>query len=185
MIELIMICLLLTALALSAPGFLRRGLKALVVVAVLAALASVGRMLFASIPSVQPASFFIILCGLSLGPGAGLICGLLTALLSGLLTSLGPFTLWQAFFWGLMGLSAVALRRAPWWVLVAFGFAWGFLFGWGMNLWWYSVADVPLTLGAFLLACVKSFSHDLAHALTNAALLAAFSRGSLKLLVRL
>ena len=73
------------------------------VIALLAALASAGRMALAAIPSVQPASFIVMLCGMALGGGAGLYCGLITALLSSLLTSVGPWTIWQALLWGLMG----------------------------------------------------------------------------------
>ncbi len=152
-------------------GFVRQGLQALLAVAVLIAMASIGRALFASIPNVQPASFLIMVCGFIWGPGAGLVAGILTALLSSLLTSLGLHTVWQAFFWGLMGLSAAAFRRTPIYVRVSFGFIWGFLFGWGMNLWYYSLAGAPFSWSAYLVACTFGFNFDLLHAAANAALL--------------
>jgi len=184
MIEVGIMAVIVLLLAVFSPGIAKLGLRGLAVIAMLVALASAGRAIFAPIPSVQPASFIIIFCGMSLGPGAGLVCGVLTAVLSSALTSFGPFTLWQALLWGVMGLLSVCLKRSPFWVRALYGFAWGFVFGWIMNLWWYSFGIIPLTWETFFLACTMSFYFDLMHALTNAVLLALLSHGSMKVLGR-
>ncbi len=173
MVELLMLAALLALMLLFAPAALKRGLRVMLAMALLIALASVGRWLMASIPSVQPASALIMIAGFSVGPGAGLMVGALTALLSSLLTSLGTHTVWQMFFWGLMGFTAH--KKIPLWLRPVFGFAWGFVFGWGMNLWYYSLTGAPFTWTAWLAACATSFSFDLMHASANDVLLAVFA----------
>ena len=171
MIEAGLFAVLLGLSAWKSRDFARTGVRGMCAAAILTALASLGRALFAGIPSVQPASFIIMVCGATLGGGAGLYCGMLTAVLSNLLIGqIGPYTVWQMFFWGIMGLCAPRPMNAGAVVRVIYGFAWGFVFGWGMNLWYPLAGFVPLNAVSFLLACVSSFTFDLAHALTNAVL---------------
>ncbi len=185
MVEIILAILIVPGLCLSAPGLRRTGVRGLVVVALLAALASGGRAIFAAIPSVQPASFLILVCGMTLGAGPGFLCGVVTAVLSSFLTSLGPWTVWQALLWGLMGASGALMARWPAAARAAAGLVWGFLFGWVMNLWYYTLGLLPFTWGTYLAACVSSFSMDLAHGVCNAVLLLALSTGTARLLTRL
>ncbi|GAW71912.1 hypothetical protein C5L28_001251 [Lentilactobacillus parakefiri] len=77
--------------------------QTLMFLAILIALAVAGRVPFASIPSVQAASFVIILGGISLGPELGFVVGSATALVSNMFLGQGPWTPWQMFAWGLMG----------------------------------------------------------------------------------
>ena len=175
MIEILLIFAVIILLAVFSPGFLRQGLRPALTVAVLASLASAGRVLMAAIPSVQPSSFLIMMAGIMFGPGGGLLCGVLVALLSNLVLGLGPYMPWQLFLWGAMGLTAGFLRKIPFWAHAGIGFAWGFIFGWGMNLWYYSLGLVPFSIGAFVSACVMSFPMDIAHAITNMALMAALA----------
>ncbi len=177
--------LLLALLIVFGRGLTRCGARTLALLGLLVAIASGGRALFAAVPSVQPASFVIICAGLWLGPGAGLVVGLLTGLLSNLLLGLGPYTLSQMFLWGLMGLTGAFLRRAPQGALVAFGFVWGFVFGWAMNLVWYTFSGAPLVWAVYLAACAASFWFDFLHAAVNAVLLLMFSKFSLSLLTGL
>lgn len=176
----------LTALsAWKSREFARQGVRGMCAAAILTALASLGRALFAGIPSVQPASFIIMLCGATLGGGAGLYCGMLTAVLSNLLIgSVGPYTVWQMFFWGVMGLMSPRPMNAGAAVRTIYGFAWGFIFGWGMNLWYPLAGFIPLNAVSFLTSCVSSFTFDLAHAATNAALCLAAGGASMRLVMK-
>jgi len=61
--------------------------RELVMLAVLAAVAAVSRVPFASIPSVQPSTFVIIVTGIALGAESGFVVGALTALVSNLFFS--------------------------------------------------------------------------------------------------
>ena len=145
--------------------------REIIFIAVLAAIAAVSRVPFAPLPSVQPTSFVIIVAALVLGPESGFIVGSTAAIVSNMFLGQGPWTPWQMFCWGMMGVTAGLIGRYQWaqnkyWLCV-FGFVWGFLFGWIMNL-WYVVAYVnPLTVKTFIAAYVASFYFDLAHALSN------------------
>ncbi len=180
--ELVMSILVLALLIVHSKDIVRMGTRKLALLAMLIAFASLGRCLLAAIPSAKPTSFIIILAGLSMGPAAGLVCGVLTTIVSNLLISVGPFLFWQAFAWGAMGYIAGYMPRVKWYLLAPYGFVWGFLFGWFTNLWWYSAMNIPLVWSSFLLACANSFTFDLLHAVTNAVLLLAFSRGGLQVL---
>ncbi|MDL2289089.1 ECF transporter S component [Oscillospiraceae bacterium OttesenSCG-928-F05] len=149
----------------------------MVLIATLAALASVGRILFGGMPSgVQPASFVIITAGMAAGPMAGMMTGAVTAFGSNLILGQGPWTVFQMLLWALMGLSAGAGRKLlgryrP--LAVLFGVAWGFLFGWGMNLWdMLFFAEEGGFIGLFLVKAAASLPSDLAHGLSNGGLLA-------------
>lgn len=85
--------------------------QTLMFVAILIALAVAGRVPFASIPSVQAASFVIILGGVVLGPELGFVTGSTTALVSNMFLGQGPWTPWQMVAWGLMGLTAGFIGR--------------------------------------------------------------------------
>lgn len=185
MAELIIIVLVIALFIPASQSIRRLKLRGLIFIAILSALASCGRMLFAAVPSVQPASCIVMICGMIYGAGGGLLCGAVTALLSSLLTSVGPWTAWQALLWGLMGMTGAVVsgwRSVP---LGLIGAAWGFVFGWVMNLWYFTMGAIPFTAAAFLAACAASFPFDLAHALTNWAILTFFGRYLTNLIKRL
>lgn len=171
MSELLLALGIVAMLALFGPSFVRGGLRQMLIVAVLSSLAAAGGAALFVFPGVQPSSFIVMMAGVSFGPGAGLVCGLLNALVSRLLTGMGPWLVWQAFLWGAMGVLAGLMRRAPWWLLAGTGFVWGFVFGWTMNLLFYSLTGAPFHWTGYLAACASSLTSDLAHGLTNAALL--------------
>lgn len=185
MVELLLGLLLIPGLCLSAPNLRRIGVRGLLATALLAALATGGRAIFAAVPSVQPSSFLVLVCGMTLGGGAGFLCGIVTAVLSSFLTSIGPWTMWQALLWGLMGASGAVLTRWPRLVRAGAGLLWGFLFGWVMNLWYYTLGLAPFTVGTYLAACAASFFMDLAHGVCNAALLLVLPAGVMETMHRL
>lgn len=170
--------------------FERRKVEAreLVLLAVLAAIAAVSRVPFAPLPSVQPTSFVIIISAIVYGAEAGFIIGAIAALVSNIFLGQGPWTPWQMFCWGMIGVTAGWLKD-EWWMkkrigLLCFGFAWGFLFGWIMNIWY--IITLPDALGWQLItvAYIQSFYFDLAHALSNVFFLTVFGSSWLKILVR-
>lgn len=152
----------------------RYGAATLVLLALLIAVAAVGRVVCAGIPSVQPTSFIVILCGLALGRRFGFMVGVGAAFWSNLFLGHGPWSLWQMLAWGTMGYVSGAGCRfllAHRWALVGFGFIAGVLFGFGMNLWYVAVFFPQFSWGAFGAACASSIYLDIAHGLTNAVLL--------------
>lgn len=156
-------------------------IETLTLVSTLSALACVGRIMFSSIPSVQPSSFIIIASGLILTPIPSLTIGVMTAFSSSLVLGFGTYTFYQAFLWGLMGLISSLLKkifiisndnnykvRLP--LLVVYSFIFGVLFGSVMNLSYFSFMNIPFDFRSYLSLCIISLPMDIAHGLSNAIL---------------
>ena len=171
--------------------FERKELKAenTVLIAILASTAVLGRVPFAAIPSVQATSFVIIMTALSFGEETGFMVGSLGAFASNMFMGQGPWTIWQMFCWGMMGVSAGILRNTKFMKNIIgqsiFGFIWGFLFGWIMNIWYvlYFGAD-SFSFQVFLMSCITSFKVDLNHAISNVVFILLFSKSWKKIFDR-
>jgi energy-coupling factor transport system substrate-specific component len=85
--------------------------KVLALVGTLAALAALGRVAFAPIPSVKPTTDIVLLSGYVLGGAPGFVVGAIGALASNVFFGQGPFTPWQMAGWGAVGLSGALLAR--------------------------------------------------------------------------
>src|SRR5690606_14449907 len=70
------------------------------------------------------------------------------------------------------------------WLLLVFGFVWGILFGWLMNL-FHIIAVFPVfTREAVIAVFAASFVFDLMHALSNVVFLLLFTNAFLRILTR-
>src|SRR3954447_13902142 len=87
--------------------------KVVALVATLAALAALGRVAFAPLPSVKPTTTIVLIAGFALGAAPGFTVGAVAALASNLFFGQGPWTPWQMVAWGLVGVLGAAL--AAWW----------------------------------------------------------------------
>ncbi|MFU0799134.1 MAG: ECF transporter S component [Xylanivirga thermophila] len=145
--------------------------KEIALVANLSALAGLGRVPFAAIPSVQPTSFLVIISGYVFGPVTGFAVGALAAVSSNIFLGQGPWTLWQMICWGLMGVTGGMYKRiggrGDRFTLSVIGAIWGYLFGWIMNIWHWVTFVYPLNLKSFIATYASSFWFDTLHALGN------------------
>lgn len=145
--------------------------RELVVIAVMAALAALGRVAFAPIPNFKPTSAIIIITAMAFGPEAGFLTGTIAAAASNLFFGQGPWTPWQMFCWGMIGLGAGLLRNAGFLKgklsLSTYGLVSGFAFGWVMNLWYIIGFINPITWQAIIAAYISSFWFDLTHAVST------------------
>jgi energy-coupling factor transport system substrate-specific component len=170
--------------------FERKTMKAeeILLIAMLGAIAAVSRVPFAPLPSVQPTSFVIMMSALVFGPEVGFLVGSIAAVVSNMFLGQGPWTPWQMFCWGMIGFTAGLLRNTRFmkslWGKNIFGFSWGFLFGWIMNLWFLIGMYDHLNWKVFASAYVASFYFDLAHALSNVFFITIFSAIWIKILLR-
>lgn len=145
--------------------------KEIALLAALIAIAALGRVPFAAIPSVQPTTFVVMLAACVFGPQAGFMVGAGAALVSNFFLGQGPWTPWQMMGWGMVGVGTACLYRLlpglkP--IGLAFlGLAWGYLFGWVQNLGFWIAFVYPLSLKSFLAAYAASFVFDSLHAVCN------------------
>ena len=154
------------------------------IISILTAVASVGRVVFTPIPSVQPTSFIIIMTGILFKKRAGFIVGVLSALLSNIFLGQGPWTIGQMVMWGAMGLVAglmgpllkknIAFR-------IIFGFLWGFIFGWGMDI---SMYIYTRGLNLYMLFIYSAY-FDFLHAVGNVAFMAFSGNNVMKIFLRI
>jgi energy-coupling factor transport system substrate-specific component len=79
------------------------------VVAVTAALATLGRDAFAALPEVKPITAITFVVGYSLGPLPGFTVGAIGMLVSNFMFGQGLYTPWQMAAWGMVGLAGGAL----------------------------------------------------------------------------
>ena len=114
----------------------------LVLLAVLTALSVVGRTVFAPIPHFKPMTALVIITGIYLGAESGFLCG--SIVLSNFVFGQGPWTPFQMFAWGTIGLFggllSVLLKRSRIALYVYGAFA-GVLYSLILDVWtvvWYS-----------------------------------------------
>jgi len=156
-------------------------------IATLGAVCAASRVLLAPFPSAKPVTAIVICTGIALGPRAGAATGALAAPLSNLALGQGPWTPWQMLAWSLVGASAgllgPLLERSRL-VLVAFGVAWGILYGALLDLWLLAAYGPAFTVGAFTALHARALPFDLVHAVTTGVLLAVAAPSLLRLLGR-
>lgn len=114
-------------------------IRRMVILAVMTALAVVGRFIFAVIPGFKPVTAIVTIAGMFLGPEAGFLVGSLSAIISNMFFGQGPWTPFQMLAWGLIGMIAglpgirQTLRKRP--ALVLYGIFTGFLYSAVLDIW--------------------------------------------------
>ncbi|MDO4443026.1 MAG: ECF transporter S component [Slackia sp.] len=155
----------------------RPRLREIMPVAVLAALAAAGRILFAPFPSFKPVSAIAIIAGAVFGRRAGFMTGALAALASNFFFGQGPWTPWQMYAWGMIGYGAGLLAQAgvakslP--AMCAYGFASGFAYGLVLNLWSIVGFFHPTDFAQVLAVYAAALPFDATHAVATVAFLLA------------
>ena len=139
--------------------------------AVMAAIAAVGRAAFAALPHFKPVSAIIIITAMTFGPEAGFLTGAVAALASNLFFGQGPWTPWQIIAWGLIGFIAGVLGRHNLlkrkWQLLVFGMLTGYLYGWILNVWTATGFMYELSWKAYIGLCATSFIPDTVHGVST------------------
>jgi energy-coupling factor transport system substrate-specific component len=100
------------------------------------------RIPFAALPSIQPCTFLIIICGIAFG----------------------------SYAWGVIGAMSALVRFNPTisrWKLGLLGILSGYFYGFVMNIWfWYSFL-YPHNIFTFVFAQIQGLGFDTLHALSN------------------
>ncbi|MCL2446180.1 MAG: ECF transporter S component [Oscillospiraceae bacterium] len=80
--------------------------RELVILAVLIALAVAGRGAFVMLPQFKPVAAIVIIAGVAFGSESGFLVGALSMFISNIFLGHGPWTPWQMFAMGMVGLLA-------------------------------------------------------------------------------
>lgn len=162
--------------------------KRLILIAVMVALSVAGRMLFAPLQHFKPVTALVIITAMYFGSEAGFLTGALSAVLSNFYFGQGPWTPFQMFSWGVVGLIAgwlaAPLRRSR--VLLAlYGVFAGVLYSFLMDIWTVLWADGRFNLSRYLAALVSASWFTAVYAVSNVVFLLLFSALMDKVLSRL
>jgi len=167
----------LLSLLLFFAGFEKKktGNRRLVIVSVMVTLSVVGRF----IPIIKPVTALTVLTAMYLGGEAGFLTGALSALISNFYFGQGPWTPFQMFAWGLIGLLAgflsEPLRRSRVFLMI-YGAIAGALFSFLMDVWtvlWYNGSfSGSLYLGAL----VTAIPYTILYAVSNCIFLWIFAK---------
>lgn len=162
----------LMALVLFSCGFERRktGARRMILIAVMTALSVAGRFVFGAIPAFKPITAIVVITAIYIGPEAGFLTGALSALISNFYFGQGPWTPFQMFSWGLLGLLAgflaAPLKRSRI-LLSLYGIFAGAAYSFIMDVWtvlWYNGTFDPSLYAA---ALATALPYTLAYALSN------------------
>lgn len=163
--------------------------KTLALVATLAALAAIGRIAFAPIPSVKPTTDIVLIAGFSLGAAPGFVVGAVAALASNVFFGQGPFTPWQMAAWGMVGLFGAGMarvlrgkvRRIP--LAAACGFA-GLAFGAFLDFHLWVLYAGEHSWAEYWVLAGKGVPFNVTHAVANIVFFLAFGPLLIKALAR-
>jgi len=141
--------------------------------ALLATLAVVGRIAISFIPNVQPVTSVIILCGLFLGPFAGIILAILVTFVSNMILGTGIWTIWQIISWGIIavisGIMGKTIKHIPFYVIVIFSIFCGYFYGFIVSL-----TNYQITGQGFMAYYLVGLPFDTNHAIGNAVFMLLF-----------
>jgi energy-coupling factor transport system substrate-specific component len=170
--------------------------KLIALVAVLAAIAVAGRLVFVDlVPNLQATTDIVLLTGYTLGAGPGFAVGAVAALASNFFLGQGPWTPWQMLGWGAVGIAGAALARTQprrrrtsdrprrWSLALACAIA-GLAFGAWIDLFVLLNFAAERTLDSYLALSAAGLPFNIAHALGNALLCLALGPAFVRLLSR-
>lgn len=162
--------------------------KRLVLLAVMTALSVVGRIIFTQIPGFKPVTAFVVITAMYFGSEAGFLTGALSAVISNFYFGQGPWTPFQMFSWGMMGLIAGLLSevlKKNKLVLCIFAVISGALYSFLMDIWTVLWADGFFNIERYLAAIISSMQFTLIYAVSNLIFLLLFSKPIGKVLERI
>lgn len=151
--------------------------REIVVIAALSAITVAGRAAFFMVPQFKPVVALVIIAGVSFGGEAGFLVGAVSGFVSNFFFGQGPWTPWQMFCYGLIGLLAGIIFRKhasfrnkfP--LCMFGGFAAFFLYGGIMDTAIVLINQGMLTKGLLLAAYASGFWFNVIHGVGTALML--------------
>ena len=163
--------------------------RELILIAVMIAISAVGRFIFAPLPGFKPVTAVIIITAMYFGAEAGFLTGALSALVSNTYFGQGPWTPFQMFTWGFIGLLAglankkgLLNKRVG---LLTFGALSGVIFSLLMDIWVVFDAEGRLNLALYATKVVSALPFTAIYALSNVAFLLLLAKPMGRILARI
>lgn len=142
----------------------------LILIAVMVALSVLGRFIFAPLPGFKPVTAMVVITAMYFGSEAGFMTGALSAVLSNFYFGQGPWTPFQMFSWGMIGLlaglMAEPLKRSKI-VLTVFAVFSGVLYSLLMDVWTVLWADGYFNFSRYLAAILSAAQFTAVYAVSN------------------
>lgn len=151
----------------------------LVLLSVMIALSVAGRFIFAVVPGFKPVTAIVVITAMYFGGEAGFLTGAMSAFLSNFYFGQGPWTPFQMFSWGLIGLIAGLISgklKKSKVILVLYGIFAGILFSLLMDVWtvlWY---ENEFNLKFYLTAVISALPYTAVYAASNVIFLLCLSK---------
>ncbi len=175
------------------PFFMRfekreKDIKRMILIAIMIALSSIGRIIFAPIPGFKPVTAMTVITAMYFGSEAGFMTGALSAVISNFFFGQGPWTPFQMFSWGILGfiagLIADPLRRNKI-ILTIYAIFSGILFSLIMDVWTVLWSDGYFNFSRYLAATISAVPFTVIYAVSNVIFLLLFSKPIGKILDRI
>lgn len=162
--------------------------KRLILIAAMVALSVIGRILFAQLPGFKPVTAMVVITAMYFGGEAGFLTGALSAVISNFSFGQGPWTPFQMFSWGFIGLLAgilaQPLKRSRI-LLMGYAVFSGVLFSLVMDVWTVLWADGFFNAPRYLAAIVSALPFTAVYAVSNVIFLLLFAKPIGKILDRI
>lgn len=162
--------------------------KRLILIACMTALSVLGRIVFAPVPAFKPVTAMVVITAMYFGCEAGFLTGSLSAAISNFYFGQGPWTPFQMFSWGMIGLIAGLIAeplKKSRLALALYGVASGVLYSFLMDIWTVLWENGSFQFSRYLAALVSAIPFTAVYAVSNVVFLLLFARPIGKILERL
>lgn len=162
--------------------------KRLVLIATMVALSVVGRFIFTPLPGFKPVTAVVVITAMYFGSEAGFMTGALSAVISNFYFGQGPWTPFQMFSWGLIGLIAGLLAdplKRSRIVLGIYAVISGIMYSLLMDIWTVLWVDGTFNFTRYLAAVVSATQFTVIYAVSNLIFLMLFIKPIGKTLERI
>lgn len=162
--------------------------KKLILIAAMVALSVVGRILFTPIPGFKPVTAMVVITAMYFGGEAGFMTGALTAVISNFYFGQGPWTPFQIFSWGIIGLVSGMLAKPlkeNRIILVVYAAFSGVIYSMLMDIWTVFWTDGYFNVSRYIAVIVSSAQFTVIYAISNIVFLMLFAKPIGKILERI
>ena len=144
--------------------------KRMILIACMTALSVLGRIAFAPIPAFKPVTAMVVIAAMYFGCEAGFLVGSFSAVISNFYFGQGPWTPFQMFSWGILGLIAGIIAdplKKNKFVLILYGIVSGILYSFLMDIWTVLWEDGFFNFSRYLAALVSAIRFTVVYAVSN------------------